>query len=504
MTGETFGPYRLESFLGRGGMGEVWRAVDTSQGDRVVALKVLRADLSGDDGLADRFRRESKLAGRLSGPNIVPIHRYGEHNGQLYIDMPLIDGIDMAKLLKRDGPLPRARAVGIVAQAAKALAVAHRAGLVHRDVKPTNIMVSDDGDDHVYLIDFGIVRAIDATRLSLSGALVGTPAYMAPEQFTGAGDHRADVWSLGCVLREALTGTRPFAKGNPLVSPAPRPSDLRPGIPPALDDVVATALAKGPGQRYQAVTDLAAAARQALATAPDHWAPQTTVLTDPAAARPAPRVAVPPDPAPAPDRSAPPAKASDVAEAQPSSTAGRGKSARSIFAGGDAVRLGVRAARIPGRPGRRERGGATRPRSRAAASRAGSTVADRGEGVGNGRSPRPGAVAARCRPASAPTLRQDSGATDGRGRSHEARDRAARAAGGARVGAIPACRLRSASPNGAGRRPAATLPPAGDRRPASRATRGHDSTPTTDASGSAHGDRHERPARRGPRDLHSS
>jgi serine/threonine-protein kinase len=162
-----FGPYRLEGLLGSGGMGEVWRAVDTSQADRVVALKVLRADLSGDDELANRFRRESKLAARLSGPNIVPIHRYGEHNGQLYIDMALIDGIDLAKLLNRDGPLPPARAVGIVAQAAKALAVAHRAGLVHRDVKPTNIMVSDDGDDHVYLIDFGIAKAIDATRLSL-------------------------------------------------------------------------------------------------------------------------------------------------------------------------------------------------------------------------------------------------------------------------------------------------------------------------------------------------
>lgn len=292
-----FGPYRLESLLGRGGMGEVWRAVDTSQGDRVVALKVLGSWLGGDEDFAHRFRRESALAAKLTGPHIVPIHRYGEIDGRLFIDMPLIDGTDLNALLERGGPLPPERAVAIVDQVADALDTAHRGGLVHRDVKPTNVLITSR--DFAYLIDFGIARAVDGTKFSLSGAVVGTPDYMAPERFDGGGDHRSDVYALGCVLYEALTGRAPFPTAGLLASmkahhaePPPRPSTHRPGLPAALDDVVARGMAKNPEDRFPTAGALAAAARAALDTRPTQVpsrrapAPATAVARHAAAAPP--------------------------------------------------------------------------------------------------------------------------------------------------------------------------------------------------------------------------
>ena len=221
VTEQEFGRYRLESLLGRGGMGEVWRAVDTHK-NRPVAIKVLGSWLNGDPRFAERFRRESALAARLNSPHIIPIHDFGEIDGRLFIDMPLIDGVDLAQLLEQ-GPLGPSRAVAIVTQAARALAAAHRAGLVHRDVKPSNVLISTvDGDDHTYLIDFGIAKALDGTRLSVSGAVVGTAAYMAPECFGGDGDARSDIYSLGCVLYEALTGAPPFcAPQRPPRQPKP-------------------------------------------------------------------------------------------------------------------------------------------------------------------------------------------------------------------------------------------------------------------------------------------
>ena len=229
---EQFGPYQLEELIGRGGMGEVFRAFDTVR-KRTVALKRLPLRLGADPTFQARFRRESELAARLSEPHIIPIHDYGEIDGQLYIDMPLVSGIDLGDLLERDGALPPARAVDIVSQVAMALDAAHARGLVHRDVKPSNILIAQGsrGDqDFVYLVDFGVARSVGMvdTSLTATGSAVGTLDYMAPERFTGrADDARVDVYALACVLYEALTGRKPFA-GDGLPVDDARPSHRGP------------------------------------------------------------------------------------------------------------------------------------------------------------------------------------------------------------------------------------------------------------------------------------
>ncbi len=272
--GTELGPYRLLDVLGRGGMGEVWRARD-SRTDRDVALKVLGGWLDADPEFADRFRRECARAATVSSPHIVPVHNYGEIDGRLFIDMALIHGTSLRDLIDH-GPLSPERAVAIIAGVGKALDAAHRTGLVHRDVKPSNILISnDDGDDHAYLIDFGIAQTVDDTRITRSGAMIGSPAYMPPERFTGDGDHRSDLYALGCVLYEALTGQPPFPGTNVLVlanahqnTPPPRPTSKRPDLPAALDAVTTRALAKDPHQRFTTAGELIAAARSAITTAP--------------------------------------------------------------------------------------------------------------------------------------------------------------------------------------------------------------------------------------------
>ncbi|MGH3697311.1 MAG: serine/threonine-protein kinase [Pseudonocardiaceae bacterium] len=192
---ELFGPYRLESLIGRGGMGEVYRAYDTVR-RRTVALKRLPLSFADDNRFQSRFRRESEVAARLRDPHVIPIHDFGEIAGQLFIDMRLVDGVDLAAVVKR-GPLDPARAIHIVAQVAAALDAAHAEGLVHRDVKPSNVLITGHGpDEFAYLIDFGIARNLMGT--STTGMTVGTIAYMAPERFLrpegGVADlHRADV-----------------------------------------------------------------------------------------------------------------------------------------------------------------------------------------------------------------------------------------------------------------------------------------------------------------------
>ena len=258
MSGERFGPYELQSLLGRGGMGEVYQAVDTRKNRGQVALKRLPAGLADDADFQRRFLREAELAARLRDPHVIPIHDYGEIDGRPYLDMRLVDGVDLATHLDRHGPLPPARAVAILAQVAGALDAAHREGLVHRDVKPQNMLLNHparsddgraDGSDFVYLIDFGIAANLLTSRRS-SSVVSGTAAYMAPERFTAGGDHGVDVYALGCVLHQLLTGRTPFtgdfmqlmyAHAN---TPPPRPSALMPGIPRALDEVATTAMAK--------------------------------------------------------------------------------------------------------------------------------------------------------------------------------------------------------------------------------------------------------------------
>src|SRR4051794_15399931 len=247
--------------LGRGGMGEVWRAYDTET-QRVVAVKVLTSNLANDPAFEQRFRREALAAAGLNDPHVVPIHHFGEIEGRLYVDMRLVVGRDLQDIIN-DGALEPERAVNIIEQIASALRSAHRIGLVHRDVKPSNILVTED--DFAYLIDFGIARAAGDSHMTGTGNVIGTWAYMAPERVTtGQTDPRGDTYALGCVLHECLTGSQPFPGtsleqqiGGHLSLPPPRPSTIRRGIPEELDNVIATAMAKNPDQRYATVTDLA-------------------------------------------------------------------------------------------------------------------------------------------------------------------------------------------------------------------------------------------------------
>lgn len=271
MDGTPFGRYRLIGLLGRGGMGEVWRAYDTAM-DRVVAVKVLPASFADDQVFQERFRREARAAASLDIPHVVPIHDFGEIEGRLFVTMRLVDGRDLQDLL-HDGPLPPARAVGIIEQIAPALHAAHQAGLVHRDVKPSNILVAKN--DFAYLIDFGIAQALGETGLTSTGATIGTWAYMAPERLnTGHTDPRADIYALACVLHEALTGQRPYPGDSleqqivgHLTTPPPRPSVIRRGLPAELDTVIAHGMAKDPDHRYPTTLKLAEQARAAI-TAP--------------------------------------------------------------------------------------------------------------------------------------------------------------------------------------------------------------------------------------------
>jgi serine/threonine-protein kinase len=273
VTGELFGPYRLDELIGRGGMGEVHRAYDTGR-ERAVALKRLPAELAGNADFQARFRHESRVAARLTEPHIIPIHDFGEIDGRLFIDMRLVLGTDLATLLRQRGPMPADRAVHIVSQVASGLAAAHAERLVHRDVKPSNVLLtgSNSGQDYAYLIDFGIAHTPTTATMTAAGTTVGTLAYMAPERFLGHPvDHRIDIYALGCLLYECLTACRPFPGEDTaalayahLNAPPPAPSTRQPGVPASLDAVVANALAKDPDRRYQGALDLAAAARAAL------------------------------------------------------------------------------------------------------------------------------------------------------------------------------------------------------------------------------------------------
>ncbi|WP_434086160.1 protein kinase domain-containing protein [Nocardia sputorum] len=272
-TGTRFGPYELRSLLGKGGMGEVYEAYDTVK-DRVVAVKLLSEELAKDPMYQLRFRRESQAAARLAEPHVIPIHDWGVIDGVLFIDMRLVRGVDLRTLLRGQGPLSPARAVGIIEQIASALDAAHASNLVHRDVKPANILVTDA--DFAYLVDFGIAHTEGDSAVTLVGMAVGSYIYMAPERFdVGPVTGRADVYSLACVLHECLTGATPFpsASMNVLIKahmsdPPPRPSTQAAGIPVALDEVVNRGMAKDPADRFPTATALARAARAALAAAP--------------------------------------------------------------------------------------------------------------------------------------------------------------------------------------------------------------------------------------------
>ena len=282
--GSRFGHYRLGRQLGRGGFGEVYEAVDTVM-DRVVAVKLLAAPYSQNQVFRQRLYREARAAGRLREPHVVPIHQCGEIDGALYIDMRLIDGTDLQHVLSNEGLLTPTRAVTVVRQIAAALDAAHGAQIIHRDVKPANILLT--ADDFACLVDFGLATAATDANLTSSGATVGTFAYMAPERLSNAETtHRADIYALACVLHECLTGSPPYgATGLPalitahLTAPIPRPSQRRPEIPADFDRVIAHGMAKNPNERYGSAGEFAAAAQRAL-TARGHSPPAVIRSSD--------------------------------------------------------------------------------------------------------------------------------------------------------------------------------------------------------------------------------
>ncbi len=282
--GSMFAGYTIRRLLGAGGMGVVYLAGHPRL-DRQVALKVLSDALSADVRVRARFEREAALASRLDHANIVPVYdRSGPGDENLWLSMKYVDGGDANELLAAAGRLPAPRATRLIAEAAQGLDYAHRQGVLHRDIKPANLLVARDGEgvERALITDFGIARTLDDT-VTLSG-LTASIAYTAPERFRGEpGDQRADIYSLGCTLYQLLTGRTPFERTNQaavisahLNDAPPRPTALQPGLPPGFDDVIATAMAKDPGDRYPSCTAMAIAADQILA-----YAQRETVVRQP-------------------------------------------------------------------------------------------------------------------------------------------------------------------------------------------------------------------------------
>ncbi|HEX7311480.1 MAG TPA: protein kinase [Gaiellaceae bacterium] len=272
--GSEFVGYRIDELVGRGGMGIVYRAYDLRL-KRTVALKLVTPELALDERFRERFARETELAISLEHPNVVPIHDAGDVAGRLYLAMRLVAGTDLRKLLRAQGALEPSRALAICRQVANALDAAHAKGLVHRDVKPSNILL--DEAEHVYLADFGLTRRLEEKGAREGeGRSVGTPAYLAPEQIEGGPvDARADVYSLGCVLHECLTGEAPFVHGSRLAvawahleEEPPSASERASDLPTAIDAVLRGAMAKSPDERYRTCTALIEAAEAAFGIRP--------------------------------------------------------------------------------------------------------------------------------------------------------------------------------------------------------------------------------------------
>jgi serine/threonine-protein kinase len=320
LIGRQVADYRVESLLGRGGQGVVYLAEHIHLG-RKVALKVLAAELAEDQSFRRRFLREARLAASLDHPNILDVYDAGESDGLLFVAVRLVRGSDLSAVIASGGPMPPGRAVELLEPVAHALDAAHDAGLVHRDVKPGNILVepaTGKREERVYLSDFGLSKPLlaqsdplDSGRLTMAGYFVGTPDYAAPEQIEGRDvDGRVDIYSLGCVLYQCLVGQVPFPRDSlagvmvaHMTEPPPRATDERPELPAAFDAIIARAMAKAPADRYPTADEMAAAMRSAAAQrariAP---APPTMPVPVPGPVTPPPSIspAGPPTPSPVP------------------------------------------------------------------------------------------------------------------------------------------------------------------------------------------------------------
>ncbi len=278
LIGKTIGRYRITEHLGRGGMAEVYKAYQPSL-DRYVAIKLMHAFLADDKDFLTRFEREAKVVATLRHPNIVQVFDFDVQNGQYYIVMEYIDGVTLKTMLEtmheRDEWLSLQDAANIVLSVGSALKYAHDRGMVHRDVKPANVMITGDG--HVILTDFGIAKIMSTTNLTASGAMVGTPSYMSPEQGMGqAGDERSDLYSLGVMTYQLTVGRLPFDADTPLAvvlkhinDPLPIPRAIKPDLPEDIERIILKALAKNPDDRYPAVGDMTAELKRAMGMAAD-------------------------------------------------------------------------------------------------------------------------------------------------------------------------------------------------------------------------------------------
>jgi Protein kinase domain len=311
--GDEFGGYRIERRLGRGGMGILYLAIEPGL-ERRVALKLIAPEAAADDVFAKRFAEESRIAASIEHPNVVPIYAAGEEGGVPFIAMRYVSGSDLSRRIAREGRLQPARAAALIAQVGNGLDAIHAAGLVHRDVKPANVLLSgEEGEEHAYITDFGVARNVATeSGLTQTGRFVGTLDYVAPEQISGgAVDARADVYALGCLLFKLLTGEVPFPRDGEaarlyahLNDPPPAPSLYAPEVSMALDDVVIRAMSKQPDDRYPSAGDLGRAAAAAI-TGIAVVVPERTVATGAAATREpqavtSPQPAATPAPAPQP------------------------------------------------------------------------------------------------------------------------------------------------------------------------------------------------------------
>jgi DNA-binding beta-propeller fold protein YncE/tRNA A-37 threonylcarbamoyl transferase component Bud32 len=373
--GSRLAGYRLDAQIGRGGMAVVYRGYDPRL-DRRVALKVLAPELARDESFRQRFIRESRAAAAVDHPHIIPVFEAGESDGVLFIAMRYVDGGDVGALIRPGAPLPAARVVGIVTQVASALDAAHARGLVHRDVKPGNMLLDASSSiDHVYLSDFGLSKqSLSSSHLTATGQFLGTLDYVAPEQIEGRPvDGRTDLYALACAAFELLCGAPPFQREERLAAmwaqlsePPPALTARRPDLPPAVDQVLAKALAKAPGDRYRTCLEFATALRDACGLGPGGAAPAEaapgpghTVVAPPPVAparRPAPAATRPatdpPGPAAGPD---PPGPATGTDPPPPATETGSAPPATETGSGTEAIH-----------PVRRPRE-VTRPRAAAAA-----------------------------------------------------------------------------------------------------------------------------------------